>query len=232
MLADAIRSAPALWLMVGIVATVLARLIEHWTPIAFRFWVRVGVYVVIPYLGLLTGGLSPRLLGISYVDWPAGLSVGIGFVLGVLLLAVLIRAFVELTAPQLPVDERESVERSPATMPWEQIGQLLMNTGAEEFHRAFLRGALWEALLIAAFAPDVARYWGTWIAAGIIVLLAALRRRNFAQWLVFLSILLATSTLYFYTRNFWLCWALHASLLPALAPLANRSRTHLLAPKG
>jgi hypothetical protein len=226
MLADAIQSPPALWLLVGLVATVLARIAEGWTPVALRLWLRIAVYVLIPYVGLLTGGLSPRLVGVSYVDWPAGFSIGIGFVLGVLLLAVLVRAFVELSAPEFPADAEEGSPPSPVAMPWEQIGQLLVTSGAEEVHRSFLRGAIGSA------PPDAARYWGTWAAAGLVILMAMLRRRNFAQWLVFLSILFATSTLYFYTRNFWLCWALHAALLPALAPLANRTRTRLLAPRG
>ena len=73
--------------------------------------------------------------------------------------------------------------------------------------------------------PELVGYWAIWIAAGIILLELLMLRPGFFPLLIQLVALTTTSILFFYTRNFWLCWVLHVAVQlltapPALLPLA------------
>ncbi len=59
----------------------------------------MGLWVLIPYLGLLVGGLSPRLMGISNLDWLPSIGLGLGFIFVVLVLLLLVRAATERESP-------------------------------------------------------------------------------------------------------------------------------------
>ena len=55
--------------------------------------VRVVRWVQIPYIGLILGGLSPRLMGLTNVDWVSGFRVGVVALAGLLVLLFLIRTW-------------------------------------------------------------------------------------------------------------------------------------------
>ena len=101
---------------------------------------------------------------------------------------------------------------------WRLLPFILFYGGAEELHWSFLRGALWEILLTSPLTIELPFYWAVWIAAGIVVVELALRRLHAEEWLVYLVVLATSSTLFLFTRNFWLCWILHSTALLILLP--------------
>ena len=108
---------------------------------------------------------------------------------------------------------------------WHTLSSTLLWTGIEQFHWCVLRGALWEMILTLATPPELPNYWAVWVAAGIILLELLLLRPGFYPLIIQLVALTTTSILFFYTRNFWLCWVLHACVQlftapPSLLPLA------------
>jgi hypothetical protein len=108
---------------------------------------------------------------------------------------------------------------------WHTISSTLLWCGIEQFHWAFLRGSVWEMIEALPQPPELVGYWAIWCAAGIILFELLLLRISFYPLLIQLVALITTGILYFYTRNFWLCWALHAAVQlltapPAILPLA------------
>jgi hypothetical protein len=147
------------------------------------------------------GGLSPRLLGLSNIDWFISLGLGLGLLFVMLLLLMLVRATTSIPTRANPL---ASIE---VTTWFYQLVQ----QGAEEFHWCFLRGALWELIQTAPTPPALPGYWAVWLAALLAAPEALFWSRGTAQRLLTLIVLIGTTVLFFYTHNFWLCWLLHAS---------------------
>ena len=121
--------------------------------------VRVVRWVSLPYLGLVVGDLSPRSMGVSYLDWSLGLRVGLVVLAGMLALLVIVRIWLH-SERGLPPVERSAGPFS--LMMW-------IESSAQEFHWCFLRGASLD-LLISFPAPDqVVQYWSTWLGAALAV---------------------------------------------------------------
>ena len=164
--------------------------------------VRVVRWVQIPYIGLILGGLSPRLMGLTNVDWVSGFRVGVVALAGLLVLLFLIRTW-------LNFDRESSSDNAP-------IGQFsrlsLIESSAQEFHWCFLRGAVWDLLLSLASPPLSPHYWAVWIGAaislpGIYISTAPLSNR-----LMTTLVLVTTSCIFLFTRSFWLCCLLHLGI--------------------
>jgi hypothetical protein len=223
--------APLFWLFIAAAASAAVHLLTRSLSTPWRriFW--LGHWLVIPYLGLLFGGLSPRLMGLAYIDWQISLSLGFGLIFAVLALLLLVRAAVELAAPLpsappvQPIRWEEMATGQPigASMTWATVGGVTLLAAIREFHWAFLRGGLWEVLLSLPNPPELPAYWAIWIAASVAIAEILLRRLDFARTLFQVVILITTSILFFYTVNFWLCWILHAAaqlLFAAHAPVS------------
>jgi hypothetical protein len=213
--------APGFWLLVGILSTALLASIQENIPARWRGLVWFAHWLVIPYLGLLMGGLSPRLLGLAGHDWLAGLGLGMGLIFAVVILLTLARAITDLGAPTSTVAESGEGLR----LGWHTLSSTLLWCGIEQFHWVFLRGGIWEMLQTLPEQPQLVGYWAIWIAAGVILLELLMLRPRFFPLLIQLVALTTTSILFFYTRNFWLCWALHVAVQlltapPAILPLA------------
>lgn len=169
-------------------------------------WARIGRWILTPYLGLLVGGLSPRLLGLSDIDWVAGLGLGVGLIFALWLLLALIRA--TLHPGEIPPRGELSGEQRTWEQPaWAQI----VRAGALEFHWAFLRGAVWEILLTLPQPPEAPGYWAIWLASLLALPGILVHQRQPARRVIEGLLLITTAILFFYTRNFYLCWLLHAS---------------------
>ncbi len=167
---------------------------------------RVVRWVSLPYLGLVVGDLSPRSMGVSYLDWSLGLRVGLVVLAGMLALLVIVRIWLH-SERGLPPGERSAGPFS--LMMW-------IESSAQEFHWCFLRGASLD-LLISLPAPDqVVQYWSTWLGAALAVPGVILHSRGNSNRLISAAILLSTTSLFLYTRNFWLSWLLHASIRAVL----------------
>ncbi len=229
--------APGLWLLLSLTITLAFSVwFEQTRPAwAQRAW--VAHRLLIPYLGLLLGGLSPRLMGLTNFDWSVSLSLGAGLIFVVVALLIAVRATVELPSPhQSRTQESAPLRRAgaeharrfrPST--WRRVLLVIAASGVEQFHWAFLRGGIWEMILTLPEPPALPAYWAIWLAAALVVLESALLRPALLQWLLLLTILVTTSILFFYTHNFWLCWALHSAAALILGsysqvqPLASTS---------
>jgi hypothetical protein len=86
-----------------------------------------------------------------------------------------------------------------------------LTTGALQFHWSFLRGAIWEMILALPEPPATPSYWAVWLAAGLALLQIVLVRPGFLRLVYHATLLTMTSVLFLYSRNFWLCWILHAA---------------------
>ena len=201
-------TAPLFWLAVGLLTTALVLSLQDYISPLWRGRVWFAHWLLIPYLGLLAGGLSPRLLGLANIDWLASLGLGVGLLFGVTALLVFVRAVVDLGDPADMTGPRRFL--GVLTRPgWRIFAGLALWSGIEQFHWAFLRGGLHETLLTLPTPPALPGYWAIWGAAGIILVEVLWARRDLAHLVIQLATLLTTSILFFYTHNFWLCWILH-----------------------
>lgn len=225
--------APGFWLLIGILATALLITVQKYIPSRWRGTIWFVHWLIIPYLGLLVGGLSPRLLGLAGHDWLAGLGLGLGLIFAVVILLSMARAIIDLGAPTAYSTPQATQESASPTsdalqtqrLGWHTISSTLLWCGIEQFHWTFLRGAIWEMLQTLPNPPDLVGYWAIWLATAIIIIQLLLLRPAFYPLLIQLVAVITTSILFFYTRNFWLCWIMHAAVQlltvpPALLPLA------------
>lgn len=201
--------APGFWLLVGALITALLLSVEQMASRRWRTLLWFAAWVLIPYLGLLLGGLSPRLMGLSDIDWPVSLSLGLGIFFGVVLVLLFVRATLTLGDP------RSATDAGAQNL---DLGAVLLWSGITQFHWSFLRGGLWETLLTMPDGPTLPGYWAVWLAAALVVGQLLWSKPTPQALLLQLAILATTSILFFYTRNFWLCWALHSAIQLAVAP--------------
>jgi hypothetical protein len=157
-------------------------------------------WLLLPYMALLVGAVSPRLMGLYWFDWRATLEVGAGLLLAIGTLAVAAWLFA-MPRTQAAIGGR-----------WSERLLVVFLAGAEEWYWCFVRAALWQiALALPALdAPPI--YWSVWGGALLVLPLALLLQPSGPQRLVKVVILVVTSVLFLYTRNFWLCWLVHAAL--------------------
>lgn len=200
--------APGFWLLLSFLSTALLISLRAYLPVARYRLLWIAHWLLIPYLGLLLGGLSPRLLGLTGIDWPASLGLGLGLMFAVFVLLVLVRATVDLSDPAHPAVG--SVAASSAGR--RALSDALLMGGVTEFHWVFLRGALWEIFLSLPEPLALPGYWAMWGAALIASGEILATRPGFVPWLLQTTTLLVTSILFFYTRNFWLCWVMHTAI--------------------
>ncbi|HXF62462.1 MAG TPA: hypothetical protein VNK95_12655 [Caldilineaceae bacterium] len=224
--------APGFWLLVSVLLTALLYSVRDAIPLRWRQPVWLAHWLLLPYFGLLLGALSPRLIGLAAIDWPASLGLGLGLLVGVAALLVLVRAVIDLGHPALNQQRPSSGEgagpgdRSPEAPSggWQVIGDAFLWSGATEFHWAFLRGALWEIYQSPLLSLELPGYWAIWSAALIAAVEVSAARLGFIQWLLQVVTLITTSILFFYTQNFWLCWALHMTVQSLGSPSTHLPR--------
>lgn len=185
------------FLLAGI-ATPVTRLIA---PDLERL-VRVLRWALVPYIGLIVGGLSPRLMGLTVVNWVSGFSAGVVVLACLLVLLVLIRIWLH-----------SGNEPSSATRPFGHSPSLsLIESSAQEFHWCFLRGTVWDLLLSFASPPLSPQYWAVWIGTAISLPGIYAMPVPLSDRLLTTLVLLITSSLFLFTRSFWLCCLLHLGI--------------------
>jgi hypothetical protein len=219
-------STPVFWLLVDLLAALVLGRLAAGQPRPTQNLVRALRRLAVPYAALLAGAVAPQAMGLAGLDWQAGLTLGVGVAGGVLLLlgmahlAARTAAFEPPVSPALP-------DAGPAGAP---LLHALLHYGAEQFHWCFLRAALLgllQAIVQATgqatgqVAPSLAAwlglreaalYWAVWGAA--LLALPSLWDTAAGSPRLHKGIALAaTSVLFLYTRNFWLCWALHAGIM-------------------
>jgi len=203
---------PGFWLvMAGLFAVVLL-VGRAYAPPPWRNWLPAAYWLLIPYLALLAGAVSPRLMGLYWLDWRATFQVGAGLLLATVLLALVGRL---LTSPSAePADDGG----------WPQRAAWVRDAGAEEWFWCFLRAALWELLLAWPELVSLPLYTAIWAAGALALPLALLLQPNAGLRAIKVAALVVTSILFLYTRNFWLCFLIHAALVLVLTPAVLHGR--------
>ncbi|MCS6827894.1 MAG: hypothetical protein NZ553_14880 [Caldilinea sp.] len=197
--------AAGFWLVMALILGVAALGAKPYLPTTVQPFLMPAFWVLTPYLALIAGGVSPRLVGLYFIDWAVSLRIGIGLALALFAFALLARA-----ASMWTVDGPEKRGARPGVEQWLDSLATIGLCGAEEFFWSFLRGALDELFVTFPIALDAPGYWAVWSAALLAAPMAVFHQPKAVHRLVKLVILAMTSILFFYTRNFWLCWALHA----------------------
>ena len=79
-------SASAFWLLASVMIGILLRLIQaKWAKDRATLF-QLARWILIPYLPLLSGHLSPRFMGLVGLNWPATFGAGMGIRLVILML--------------------------------------------------------------------------------------------------------------------------------------------------
>ncbi|MFN3979155.1 MAG: hypothetical protein ACK4SA_02065 [Caldilinea sp.] len=200
--------APGFWLVMALLAGVIVVGVRPFASQSAQTLSIPIYWVMLPYLALISGGVSPRLMGLLYIDWVVSLRIGVGLTMALIALALGMRA----VATMAPADATKSDGQHSKQPLWSATLIVVGLCGAEEFFWAFLRGASMELLTVSQFSVDVPAYWAVWIAVILAAPTALLNTSGTYSRLVKATILFMSSIVFFYTRNFWLCWALHAAV--------------------
>ncbi|MCB0109767.1 MAG: hypothetical protein KDE53_27785 [Caldilineaceae bacterium] len=214
-------TAPMGWLLADLLVGAIIYLTYPFIPVAYRLSVRNIRWILVPYLALLQGGISPRLMGLTGINWLTSFGLGLGLVVTVAGFLVLVRSTTDFTAPEAltPTAGAQDSTRSLSGPAQRQLTLApLFFAGAEEFHWSFLRGALWESQYGIANLLDQPAYWAIWLAALLAVPAVFRFHTTTLSRLFKLILLLLTTILFIYTQNFWLCWMLHSLVLLLLIP--------------
>jgi len=221
--------APGFWLVMALLGAVVALGVRPFLPQPTRALLIPAYWVLLPYLALISGGVSPRLMGLVYIDWAVSLRIGVGLALTLVALALGMRA-VSATRSVTGTANASATLR-PAQHFWRSTLLVIGVCGAEEFFWAFLRGANTELLLEQQFFVDVPVYWAIWIAAVLAIPMSLVSASGAYNRLIKVTTLVVSSIVFFYTRNFWLGWLLHTAVwLLFLQPAQSRSSVTGLAP--
>lgn len=228
----ALWQAPLGWLGLTFLCGLCLMSLFQQIPSSYHRPLRNARWIIIPYLGMITGGISPRLLGLTGINWPASFGFGLVLIGSVLVILVIIRSVMAVSLvstpnaalPTIPVQPGQPTPRNEldgSAAPAFPIS--FLEIGAEEFHLAFLRSACWELLLAWPLFSIQANYWAAWLALLIALPEALHYQSTVMQRLCKCALLTTTTVLFIFTRNFWLSWLLHLLGWMLLAPAAGRN---------
>ena len=227
----ALWQAPLGWLSASLLCGLCFMLLFPQIPRPYRRPLRNAGWIVIPYLGLITGGISPRLLGLTGINWSASFGFGLVLIGSVLVVLVIIRSVMAFSLASVPATAlpAHSSQPGPVTPHTYQRSAYatgfsisLLDIGAEEFHLAFLRSACWELLLGIPLLSAQANYWAAWVGLALALPEALYHQPSVMQRLYKGVLLVTTTVLFIFTRNLWLSWLLHLLGWVLLAPAAER----------
>lgn len=197
-------SEPGFWLIIAIVAGIVLLVARHYMSAPWRAWLAPLYWFLIPYLALLAGAVSPRLMGLYWIDWRTTFQVGAGLILVIGLLAGLAWLFV--------MSRSRAGSQTGPRVGWSARLLWIGLAGAEEWFWCFLRAALWEIAWEAPQGGAAPLYLAVWGAALLALPLAMALQENGRLRLIKAVLLVVTTVVFLFTRNFWLCWLVHAAL--------------------
>jgi hypothetical protein len=194
--------------------TRLSRLVTRLDSWPYRFWLdqifRFAYYVGLPFLALIKGVMSPRLLGLSDLDWIGGIGAGVPLGLGAFLLLVWGWSHYIRSLGRRKVERPRSAEAHILSQPWGWL-LILLEIIYLEAHWAFYRSGPLAVL---------GDYWGVFAGLGVVFVEWATNptlRRNLGRerqgeilWNGSLALVIAI--LFLFTRNLWLCAIIHLGL--------------------
>lgn len=220
-------TAPMEWLLADLLFGAGILLLYPLIPVSYRSVIHHGRWILIPYLALLLGGVSPRLMGLTGINWLTSFGLGLGLIAIILGLLVFVRSTTDFTVPEtLTAKANLAPSNRPPLIAPPALSQVrspltlapLFYAGAEEFHWAFLRGALWESQHNVTSIVEQPAYWAIWFAALLAIPMIVRFHTTLLTRLFKVVLLLLTTILFMYTQNFWLCWMLHGLVLLLLIP--------------
>ena len=191
-----------LWLALSFALAGIATLITRLVAPELERTVRVARWIQVPYFGLILGGLSPLLMGLTVVGWDSRYTFGLVVLVCLLVLLVLIRIGLHTETDSFDAIALTGRSLSPS----------LIESCAQEFHWCFLRGAVWELLYINAPTLSAPQYWAVWIGAAISLPGIYFHPASLSDRLLMALVLVATSSLFLVTQSFWLCCLLHMGI--------------------
>ena len=192
----------AIWLALSFMLAGTATLITRLVAPDLEQFVRIVRWVQVPYFGLILGGLSPRLMGLTVVGWDSRYTLGLVLLVGLLVLLLLIRIRLHAEADDFHAAALTGRSWSPS----------LIESCAQEFHWCFLRGAVWELLYLGAPTLLSPQYWAVWIGAAISLPGIYFHPASLSDRLLTALVLMATSSLFLITQSFWLCFFFHLGI--------------------
>ena len=191
-----------LWLALSFLLSGTATLVTRMAAPELERPVRVVRWIQIPYLGLILGALSPRLMGLSVTGWDSRYIVGVVVLAGLLVLLVLVRIGLH----------SETGQTGAFTLTGRSWSPSLIESCAQEFHWCFLRGAVWDVLPSFLSDSGSPHYWAVWIGAAISLPGIYIQPLPLSDRLLTTVVLLTTSSLFLITQSFWLCCLLHLGI--------------------
>lgn len=220
----ALWQAPLGWLGVSFLCGLCLMALFQQMPSSYHRPLRNARWIIIPYLGLLTGGISPRLLGLTGINWSASFGFGLVLIGSVLVIIIIVRSMMAFSLASVPTSASAATPASFAQRGsyTPRFPLAFLTIGAEEFHLAFLRSASWELLLAWPLFPVQANYWAAWIALVLALPEALHYQTTVTQRLCKGALLVTTTVLFIFTRNLWLSWLLHLLGWTLLAPAAGQ----------
>ncbi len=173
-----------------------------------RLWlgdaVRLAYYLVAPYLILYSGWASPLDLGLADLDWISGLGLGVAIGLGsVSLLLLLWWQYVRLVKDQPMMPQAKWLEQP---LGWAFVLREAM----------FLEA--WSALCRSPMLLLAGPYFGVYLGLAAVFAAALLNARTRhalgvpglrEQVVLTASLAVVTAIVYVFTRNLWVCIAVH-----------------------
>lgn len=192
----------------------LRRLVTRLDFWPHRFWLyqvlRFAYYVGFPFLALIKGAMSLRLLGLSDLDWIKGIGAAVPLGLGAFLLLAWGWSHYIRSLGRREVERPHLAEAQILSQPW-GWPLILLETICLEAHWAFYRSGPLAVL---------GDYWGVFAGLGIVYLEWATNptlRRNLGterqgEILWSGSLALVIAILFLFTRNLWLCALIHLGL--------------------
>lgn len=247
---------PATWLIASCLGLVLATNVAWLVvrkraagpgfrrgPVAAAGWLALNLfYLLLPFLGLRRGVISPYALGLTEINWPATLSSGMGLaglIVAGLLFGWLVyrRARLEEPGPAMlpevePARAVSSLPSGPARLL--ATARAPLDAALQQWHWAFYRAAAagWLMLPIGLPGAPLADrllqglqseplYWGAWLGlavAGVEWALDPFARARLKRpgdrevELRGAALAVATTGLFVLTRNFWLCLVVHVAV--------------------
>ncbi len=192
----------AIWLVLSFILAGAATLVTRLVSPDLERLVRIVRWVQVPYFGLILGGLSPRLMGLTLLGWDSRYTFGLVVLACLLVLLVLIRIRLHTEPEQF----------DGISLTGESLSPSLIESCAQEFHWCFLRGAVWELLYISLSTSLSPQYWAVWVAAAISLPGIYIQPAPLSERLLTALVLAATSSLFLVTQSFWLCCFLHMGI--------------------